>query len=253
MNTNKGIFAEEEMALLFNDKKFLELSNNSKHIIRTMFGHVEDNDVIKCSRLDNAMKPDLSFTINNVTHYLSMKTGSNGIVHQEKLDFFCDHLKEIGISDRTIETIRLYHYGDKTTDGTGEERFSFRRVVFALDARIQEANKELNQNRDFVVHMLNRFLFKGREKENITAEFIYHGDKEFGVIVTRKQVLMHIKLHTYEFLENLHIGPLLIHPHARYVGKKTFNKEKRSIIEFHWPNLFTALRKISYRYNGGIE
>ncbi|MCR4879596.1 MAG: hypothetical protein K5906_01395 [Bacilli bacterium] len=253
MNSNKGLFKEEEMSLLFNDKKFSELDNNSKNVIRTMFGHVEDDAVIKCSRLDNKMKPDLIFTINDVSHYLSMKTGSNGIVHQEKIDYFVEHLREIGISEKTVETILLYHYGDLTLDGTGPERYTFRRICFMLDERIQAANKELNTNRDFVVHMVNRFLFKGREKENIVAEFIYHGDEDFGVIVTRKQVLMHVKLHTYAFLENLHIGPLLIHPHARYVGKKTFNKEKRAIIEFHWPNLFTALKKISYRYNGGIE
>lgn len=251
MIDNIGLFKEEEMALLFDQKRVKELSNNSRMIIKNMFGHVDENDLINCERVQGSMKPDLKFTINGETHYLSMKSGSNGIVHQEIVFNFCNHLRKIGISEYTVDTILLYHFGDGTKDGTGKKRYPYKRVMQALDKRIQYANQELNSNRDFVVHIVNRLIFKGSREDNILAEYVYHGDEEYGVIVSRKQVLMHAKNNLYSFMDNLHIGPLIMHPHARYVGKPVKSEKKRNTIEFHWANYFTSLRKIAVRYNSG--
>ena len=246
-----GIYKEEEMALLFNGKKYEELSNNSKTIIRNMFGHIRNDSIIECKRVDGFMKPDLVFTINGESHYLSMKSGSNGIVHQENIFNLCDHLKTIGISKYTIDTILLFHFGDGTLDGTGKKRYPYKDVVHSLRKRIDYANKELNSNRRFVLHMVNRFIFKGTKDDNIQAEYVYHGDDEYGIIASRKQILMHTKMHKYEYLDNLHIGPLIMHPHARYVNGPIKSQKKRNTIEMHWANYFETLRKITTRYNSG--
>lgn len=251
MIDNIGVFKEEEMAILFHQKRYKDLSNNSRNVINNMFGHVSDDSIIHCERVLGNMKPDLKFTIGEETHYLSMKSGSNGIVHQENVFNFCHHLRKIGISDYTVDTILLFHFGDGTKDGTGIKRYPYKKVTSALEKRIIYANEELNENRKFVIHIVNRMIFKGSKEDNILAEYVYHGDAEYGVIVSRKQVLLNAKYNQYSFLDNLHIGPLIMHPHARYVGKKIKSEKKRNTIEFHWPNYFTNLRKIAVRYNSG--
>ena len=250
-NKNVGILFEEEIVIAINGKRYSELSNNMRNMVRFMFGHVDENSIIKCERLDNAMKPDVFITIDNVTHYLSVKTGANGIVHQELITLFVDHLRMIGISKTTIETILLYHYGDGTTDGTGKKRYPNKDVTFYLKKRIKAANEELNANRKFVEHIINRCLFKGSKDDNILAEYIYHGDIDYGVIASRNQILRHVYEYKYGFYDSFHIGPLLMHPHARYANKRIKNEKRRHTIEFHWPNYQASLRKIALRYNDG--
>ena len=244
---NIGSFKELELAKSFNKKRYSKLPKNLKNVINNMYGSIEDNALIHCKQLEGTMKPDLEFEIKGEKHYVSMKSGSNGIVHQENIFQLCEHLKVIGISEYTIDTIQYFHFGDGTLDGSGKKRYQYRYLINWLAKRIKYANFELNANRKFVMHIVNRCIFKGTDPNNILAEFVYNGDKEYGVIVSRKHILMHVKNNKYSYMDNLHIGPLIMHPHARYVDQKIKNVKRRNTIEFHWANYFTSLRKIAAR------
>ena len=250
MEKNVGLFNEEEMVLLLNEHKFKDLSNNAKYIITEMFGHVNDEEMIHAQKIEGSFKPDFFVEVNGIRKNVSMKSGRNIIIHQELVKQFVQFLKMKGISKETTDTILLYHYGDMTTDGTGKERFPYRKISYLLDKRIKKANVELNANKEFVLVMIYRLVFIGTHRDNIVADYIYHGDKEFGVVVSRKQVFKHIYNGKWDFLENLHIGPIILHPHARYVGREIKNEKRRQTIEAHWPNFYSDLRYIAKRYNG---
>jgi hypothetical protein len=165
---------------MLNEKKVCQLSNNAKYIIREIFEHPDEEAVVYAKRLDEFIKPDFYIRIGENTHYISMKSGSSNTLHQEYVKEFCIYLRERGISNRTLQTILLYQFGDGTLDGTGKERFPYEKLRFLLADRLKEANLELNRDKEFVISIINRVVFKGAREENIEADYVYHGDKDYG-------------------------------------------------------------------------
>lgn len=51
MHKNIGLLIEDEMILIFNNKQIKDLSNNGKHFIREMFGLVDNNSIVKSSKI----------------------------------------------------------------------------------------------------------------------------------------------------------------------------------------------------------
>ena len=250
MHKNIGFFKEEEMILQFNGKHFCELTNNSKHFAKEMFGHLKDVDTFICEKVEDYVKPDFKVTCNGETHFVSMKSGRSTTVHQEYVKNFCMFLRDQGISKRTLQTILLYHYGDGTLDGSGKERFTIEKLKYLLADRIKEANEELNSNKDFVLMIIERAVLKGTKEENIEADYIYHGNADYGVLVSKTQLFKHCMRRDWKWMDNLHIGPMLLNPHARYIGKEIKRQRSRERLEFSWPNFREDIEYISSRYDG---
>ena len=250
MHKNIGFFKEEEMVLLLNGKTYDELSNNGKHLIREMFGHVEGNALIQAELVGDYMKPDFSVTCGEETHYVSMKSGGSDIVHQEYIKNFVMYLRDQGIPNRVLRTLLYYHYGDGTIDGSGAERMPYQEIAHKLAKDIQYANEVLNESKEFVLGFIRRALWKGAKEENIEADYIYHGNADYGVLVSKIQLEKHSKRRTWDYMENLHIGPILMRPHARYVGREVKRQKSRERIEFYWPHLSADLEYVSSRYDG---
>lgn len=250
MHINKGIYEEEEMVLLFNNKKLSDLSNNAKHFAKEMFGHLDGEKTFISQRVGDYMKPDFSVSYGDETHFVSMKTGRSNTVHQEYVMEFCKFLRTQGISNRTLQTILLYHYGDGTLDGSGKQRMQIEKLKFLLASRIKEANAELNSKKDFVLMIIERAVLKGTREENIEADYIYHGNSDYGVLVSKTQLLKHCNRRDWKWMDNLHIGPILLNPHARYIGKEIKREKSRQRLEFSWPNFREDLEYISSRYDG---
>lgn len=250
MHKNIGLLKEDEMILLFNNKKIKELSNNGKHFIKEMFGLINEEEVIKSSKINDYVKPDFSVECNGITHYVSMKSGRCDTVHQEYVKDFCKFLQTQGISVKTLQTILLYHYGDGTLDGTGSSRMSYEKLRYLLKERIKLANEELNSNKDFVWNIINRTVFKGTKAENLEADYIYHGNADYGVLASKKQIYKHFLRRDWKWMDSLHIGPLMIYPHARYIGKEIKRPKSRERLEFDWVNFREDIEYISTRYDG---
>lgn len=250
MKQNSGMFMEDEFIRSLNDKRFGDLSNNLKHMLRDMFDVLFETNVIHAGKIMGYLKPDIFIECRGKVHFLSLKTGRATTIHQEQIKSFILFLREKGISKETQKTILLYQYGDGTMDGTGSKRDSFEELNYKLKDRIIEANKELNANIDFVVEFVDRAVFVGTIDPSSPAEFIYHGNLEYGTICSRKQISNYVRRKDKSFLHCLHIGPLLIRPHARYVNKEVTNEERRHKVDFQWVNLIEDLEYISRRYNG---
>ena len=253
MPINLGNQKEAQMIYALNNRKVGELSNNLKHFITTLFCFVNDNDVIKAYKVDDANKTDFVIEINGQEENISLKTGGAEVVHNEILDNFVDYLRSEGISEETIETIKLFHYGDGSTDGTGTRRLGYLDVVSSLKERIKKANVELNKDVGFVVDTLDHCVLVGANSKNIPVTAIYFGELEYGVFATRRQIETHFARRTkagaYNYMDHLHIGPLLLRPDARYVGKTISDERKRERIVVYWPRFSADLEFISKRYD----
>ena len=159
-------------------------------------------------------------------------------------------MREKGISKQTIITILLFHFGDGTIDGTGEKRLGYHEISLLLTERIKKANIELNSSKEFVKEFIDRCVFDGAIEGFIPADCIYDGTLEYGVFVTRKQIHKHIETKSFSYYKSLHIGPLLLRPHARYTDGPIKNDRKRKVVVCYWPNLFLDILYIFRRYNG---
>ena len=250
MHQNNGMYQEEEMVILLNEKNYSDLSHNGQAFVREMFGHISSQQFFCAGKVEGWQKPDFYVESDGRRFYVSMKTGKANVVHSEYVDHFVELLTKIGVSKFTTDTILLYHYGDRTTDGSGKERIPYTQLMVELEDRIAKANKELNSNKKFVKYIVYRSIFKGADKEGICADYIYHGDAGYGVLVSCAQIMKHIDRRSYKYLKCLHIGPLLLRPHARYYGKEIKSEKKRRSLELYWPNLSDELSYIGRNYDG---
>ena len=249
MYKNPGIELEENLVRALSHR-YEELSNNMKTLVKHLFGYVEPDSEVQATIIEGFMKPDIEIKIDDESHYVSIKSGKSDIVGQEYIKDFCKYLESYGISQTTIETILLYQYGDGTTDGTGEKRFDYDELRYRLSTRIKEANEELNSNKDFVLSVIRRATFKGNKEDNIEADAIYHGNEDYGDVASIAQVMKHCNRRDWHYIKNLHIGPLHLRPHARYVDKEIKNPMNRERLEFVWVGLGADIRFISTRYDG---
>ena len=134
-------------------------------------------------------------------------------------------------------------------DGSGKKRYDYIEIRRALDKRIKDLNKEFNSNKDFVKAVIERLMFKGGQEDNIEADFIYHGDIHYGVICSKSQIFKHVDHRDWDFMDNLHIGPIQFRPHARYVDGDTKKEKSRWKIDFWWATLAADLDYIAERYD----
>lgn len=249
MNIQEGIIKENEVIESLNGKMAKDIPPNLRYNLERTLGVLDDEAVLKCYKVDDAFKTDFVVECGNNYTNISMKSGRADAVHNEVLYNFIDYLKSQGISQRTLDTICMFHYGDGTIDGRGKRRMRYSEVVEWLGGRIKEANSELNFSKDFVLNVVRRCVFKGSGIDNIEATAVYFGDVRFGVLATSKQIYKHVKVRDFDWMDNLHIGPLLLRPDARYLDTEIRDERKRQRIVLYWPNLGSEITFISKRYN----
>ena len=158
-------------------------------------------------------------------------------------------LRQFDISVETQKTLLLYQYGDGTMDGSGEKRMTYHEVYDWLHTHIERANKELNGRFDIIISTFERVLFQGVDPTVQSAEYIYFGTADYGILVSRKQLEHHLKTKEWGWYDNFHIGPILFKPHARYANKAIVSDERRREITFYWPKMQADLIYIGKRYS----
>ena len=236
----RGFLNEFQIIDELNEKRFKDLTPFWRDVLlKPVFRSIPvcDEDVLESYKCDINGKPDIAIRLNGITKYISVKSGERNTVHQESLKTFIEFLKQNDISDNTIETLLLFHYGDGTTDGTGEVRFNTRALLSSLSDRLKIANNELNCNRMFISKCIRRFIFDGVDNTKVPAEFLYHGDKDSGYLVTEKDLIKFALWLPMDWMFMPHIGPMTITPYLRDVEKISKNQYKRDIVNISWRDL----------------
>ena len=249
MSNNDALRIEDKIVHAIDGRRFAQIPNNLKCLIEALYVAVNDDEVVYCEKTEDWIKPDIILEIDGVKKYVSIKTGRAENVHNENFPYFIDYLRNEGISEPTIETIALFHYGDGTLDGTGKVRKPYFDIMLELKDRIEDANKELNYRKEFVLSIMYHCLFRGKDLTNPSIDAVYFGNEKFGIVATKKQIITYITKRSFGFFNNLHIGPLLLRPHSRYVNRSVEDERNRNRIVIYWPNLNADLEYISKRYD----
>ena len=249
MNTIIGIQNEEKMCENINNKTFDQLNKNLQMFMYYLFPKMDKSKMFKCFQTENFIKPDICISQDSKLKFVSLKYGQSETLHNEHISTFIKFLKDNGISDYTIESYLLYHYGDGTTDGTGQKRMSSIETRFTYDERITKMNEEFNSSKAFIKKFADRVMFQGVNPSTSMAEYIYHGDPDYGVFVSRLQYMRHIEMKNWAFMQTcVHVGPFVLRPHARYANKEILNEEHRHTVTINYPRFVQDILYISSRY-----
>jgi len=246
---NRGFEIEDRIIAAINGKKLQELNNNLKFNIKRMFMDIDEQLPFYAEKCEPFGKPDIKITHNDEVHYVSVKSGRSIEFHAENVFKFVEFLKEHDIGEKTINALLHFHFGDGTTDGTGEKRMDYYDTMSMFKEEIQKANFALNRDKEIILETLDRVIFQGNNKNIPAADFIYMGDDNMGVLCSRGQIRKHVMRKSFTFYQTPHIGPMVVRPYARYANGDGKYPEKRFIICFDWTNLEKDFGYISERYD----
>ncbi|MCQ2771900.1 MAG: hypothetical protein MJ238_01295 [Bacilli bacterium] len=251
MHKNIGFKIEEEFVRALDGKAAGELSHNIKHMLREMFDFFEPDSIVECQLVDKFQKPDIYIELEGKRKYISLKHGQSKQVGQDKIKNFILWLREQGLSVESQKTILLFQFCDGTMDGSGRRRMKWDDFMMQNKKRLDALNKELNSSKSFIKEFANRYVFKGTVEANIEADYIYHGDINYGVSVSKTQLFKHIERRSYDWVHNPHVGPFYFKPHARYSdGKPIANEHQRWKVDIIWANMGPDIDYIAERYDG---
>lgn len=238
---NDGYQFEMEFIEKLSNKNVEELDAELKRIITKSFG-IEKGDISACKYYFHA-KPDVVVRINEKTEYFSLKYGNSKCIHSEGIKSFILFLRENGISEKTQKIILLFHYGDGTLTGDGENRLSYYEVYKKMKSYIDDANKELN-NKMLINKIFDRFLIKGAEGYRTARVDYFVVKTKNKLYFASTKELKDIAINKdYNYIKTLHFGPITIRPYVRNI-KRRKDEYKREIMQGDWRQLKETIMEI---------
>lgn len=248
MPSNRGFLNEEIIAKAIDGKRFIDINHNLQYTLRAIFPEISNDDIVEAKQLNDIYKPDISVTYKGITKYISIKSGHAVEVHSEKARCFADFLRKHGVSERTIETFLLFHYGDGTTDGTGTNKLNNYDLMVKYRDRIAEANEELNKSTKLMVHVIHHTMFQGIDPKAKVVDYMYFGNAEYGNIISKHQIRMFLEKKCWKYFNMLHCGPIFFKPRARYINGPVKSEYRRHMVMCYWPNIAEDFCFIGNRY-----
>lgn len=232
MGANQGHTNEYEIIEALNGKCVDQLPKHfSQWLIKLGFAN---EDILNVKKLNNEQKADICIKSTSITKYISIKSGSSNSFHSEPINIFIPYLRSLGISENTLKTIVLYHYGDNTYDGTGPTRFTSAELRRVYPQKFKLANEELSQT-SIIKAIITRCITKGRFPTNYVIDGIYHGTVEQGIFVSTKAIYQILLRKKYRRKNGtINIGMLTYQPGSRNLWGIPGSEQKRSQSEIKW-------------------
>ncbi len=243
MGSNKSGFKNEtDIITCLSNKKFEELNDNLKRFILFLFPQVKENDLIKCYNGKARQKPDIVIDIKGVIKRISVKKGNGNSVHQEEISLFMNFLTTLDIPEDVKIELLKYHWGDGTTDGSGENRISSAEYKKEHKNEMQLINKELNK-KSILIKLITRILFKGSNDDGDEADAIYYGDINEGHWADKDEIINYIINNNFN-LNSLHFGPLTYQAWNRCLNFNPKTENRRYIMQVKWGSIEKDLKNI---------
>lgn len=248
-NNSAGFSMEKSIASYLNEKALCQLNGNMHNFVRWLFGDSLNekttvySDVVPKIGRKNA-KADIWIRVGETTKNISLKIGSGNSVHQEKLSEFCDFLKSIDVSVEIIENLKLFHYGDDSTDGKGEKRYSSIEIKEKYKNEIKLVNKSLNRPA-VLKKILDRVLIKGTTSNPVEVDAFYHGHLESGIWASREEVIDFLLNNISGNMAGVQFSKLTYQPWTRDENRTAVHPERREVMQLKWGSMSACFKLIS--------
>ncbi len=232
MGANNGHANEYEIISKLDGKKISQLPQHFSSWLSNLFP--DHSGVLEVKKLNNEQKADISINIGKTIKYISIKSGSSNSFHSEPIATFIPFLRSIGISEVTLKTIVLFHFGDNTFDGTGKTRFTSAELRRAYQTRFKQASDELSEN-EIIKAIIERCITKGRFLTNYVVDGIYHGTEKEGFYISTESIYRILQRKSHRSKNGtINIGMLTYQPGSRNLWGIPGSEQKRSQSEIKW-------------------
>ena len=241
---NDGFINEYDLINYIHDNQFINYNSNIKNFLKFTFGlSFNPNLTFNAKKITGQQKPDFSITHNGITKYISVKKGSGNSVHQERIDVFFPFIEKI-IDTNLLNYLKLFHYGDDTTDDSGGTRYSASESKIRYSAEVSKLNIALNDPLN-IVKLLDRFLFVGNVG-NTCVDVVYHGNIESGLWGSREEIIDYIIDTTFS-TNAVHFGPLTYQVWGRNENWTAVHPDRRYVMQVKWGSITKDLLEIRRR------
>ena len=161
-----------------NNKNFIDLNENLRRFIFSMFPNIKEQDTILCREFLGS-KINILITVNGFTKNISVRNGDIVCVYKGYICKLVLFLKSIHVSFACILSLLHYHYADGTYDGSGNSVKSFGHLL-SVDYKneISIVEKEF-QDLNKLEKVLDYVLFN--EKNGKRVDYFYFGDAKKGI------------------------------------------------------------------------
>lgn len=239
----EGFQNELDLRDYINSKSTYELYNkNIRNFLDFIFDFNLNGERVKCSKVKGQQKPDLSISCKGIKKYISVKKGTGNSVHQESIFEFIKFLNGISVSENTIEYVKLYHYGDGTTNDSGKVRYSADKCNIIYSSKIETINSELNQKGN-LTQILNRVLFLGNQIGGSLTDYIYYGTVQSGIWASREELIQYFLTNNFS-LPSIHFASLTYQVWGRNHNFTAKNPDRRYVMQVKWAKIESDINKI---------
>lgn len=239
-----GLNNEDKIIDYLNKKTFSLLNQKWKGIIFKIFPNIKDDDLIIAKHFpDKSAKPDMILYVGDEEKYISIKTGKCPSMHQESYYSFKRFLKNLRVSNRTLQIIRFFHFGDSKKLHTGNNPLNSKELKERYSNYFLEASKELDKDRILRL-VIDRTVIRGTNSGRTPIDFLYYGDLEHGNVISKKEIYEMILAYREHDKMPIHFGGLAYMPNSRNPDRR-----ERNFIRIKWP----LLSFLYYRGEEDIE
>ncbi len=244
--SNYGIQNEKDFVNAINKKPFKELPPGIREIIKDKFPDIRDDEVLEAQQPNRYGKPDVVIWRVNKPLYISIKCGSTGVLHTERIKSFILFCRKNGISSLSQKIILLYIYGDGTMDGSGAQKIPFFTLFRNKMDYLAKTNAELNR-KEFMEKAIDRFIFFGTEGRVTRVDYVIYGTVNNFIWAKREDIINFLISTEFTPLKAPHIGPFTIQPFATKKRKKYENTYKGHVVQVKWKYMVFDMQRIVYR------
>ena len=238
---NNGLKLEYDFVYSINNKKYRELNNNLKSFIKELYNDITEESILKCEKIKAKDKSDIKIIFEDKIKNISLKSGNSVSVHVESVLSFITFLNDISINKNIINYLLLYHYGDDTIDGSGNNRLSGDEVKLRYKREISIFNKYVNY-KNILIKVINRVLFEGVNKNNI-VDYIYYGNIEYGIWSSRFDLLNYFVNNKSMNLITPHFSSFTYQNWCRNVVYNKKMESHRYYVQIKWFSIVNDIEK----------
>lgn len=234
-----------------NEKEMIDYINAGNYtanfikFLKQAFPNFDNTKQVKAEKLHDGIgniKPDIKISHNGVIVYISHKDGSGNSVHQESCYEFFNSMSLV-ISEDFINILRLYHFGDKTLDGTGLQRYDANDLKKIYKEEIQNLNSVIN-TKDVLNYAIDKFLAIGNLKSDCKVDFVYYGNPELdGTWASISELKEYFSSNIFVKKE-VHFGPMTYQVWGRNQNFTAKNPERRYVMQIKWSSIKNDLNAI---------
>lgn len=227
-----GFKNESDIINYLNGKQFFELDDKwKKHILR-MFPFVEDKDYICAHHYEEERgKPDVVIRIRHTNQYVSIKTGRNPGMHQEPFESFASFLRKKGVSNRTLQIMKFYQYGETEKLNNGGQAFKVKELEEKYGDYFLEASKELDKT-EIIEAVIFRTILKGCLLKRYKVNYLYFGNLETGYLLSEEDIYRLVLNYRGHDKSAIHFGGLNFFSQCRDKNKSYYQD-----CRIRWPIL----------------